>query len=62
MTFYRVVKKLVADTCGSTEIKYVLATAVASIALAVMVVQLGGDLADGFDSVTRKVYGTISGW
>ena len=62
MMFYQDVRKLVADTCGSTDIKYALATAVASIALVVMVVQLSGDLADGFDSVTRKVYGTISRW
>ncbi len=62
MIFHQDVRKLVADTCGSTEIKYALATAVASIALVVVVVQLGGDFADGFDSVTRKVYGTMSGW
>ena len=61
MMFYRDVRKLVADTCGSTGIEYALIGSLVSIAILVAVTQLGGELAGLFQSVTDRFNAAVYG-
>ena len=61
MLFYRKMRELVADKSGTTAIEYALIGSIVSIVIIVAVIQLGGELADVFQSVTDKVNGAMYG-
>ena len=59
--FYRDVRKLVADTCGSTSMEYALIGSLVSIAILVAVIQIGGELADLYQSLTDRFKAAVYG-
>ena len=61
MMFYRDMRKLVSDTCGSTGIEYALIGSLVSIAILIAVFQLGGELASLFQSITDRFTAAVYG-